>query len=75
MKKSEIVALTDVQLLAHFASLEATMVKEENFQRGLTNKTVKDFQWSIDEVSKRFNVDKEELAKNLQAGHLLKLKF
>lgn len=71
MKKSEILAMDNETLIAHFVRLEGLMVKEVNFKNGLTNATSKDFQWTFDEVCKRFSLDKEKVAKGLDAEFLL----
>lgn len=59
MKKSEITALDSEELIARIAELGGRMTKEVNFGRTgkVTNTTLKQVDWVVDELSKRFGLD------------------
>jgi hypothetical protein len=66
VKKNEILALDDTELIAHALYIEMKVTKEEN-TRGVTQSTSKDYKWTLEEVANRFNLDLEKL-KNLTAS-------
>jgi len=58
-KKSDIVSMTNEEILGMFYKLGAEEVKEVNFKSGrITNKTLRLKRWILEELENRFNVDK-----------------
>jgi hypothetical protein len=60
MKKSEILSMDNEQLVAHLLKMETRMTKETN-DRGITKATAKEYDWTLQEVAKRFNLDAERI--------------
>lgn len=61
MKKSDILAMNDSELFCAFYGSTMTVVKEANSTRGESKKSLKEFEWVVDECVKRFNLDKDVL--------------
>lgn len=76
MKKSEVVALTNEQLFAHLVDLGETYVREVNWGRtnNVTNGTVMDTKFTIEELAKRFNVDADKMIDLLDMRRIFELK-
>lgn len=65
-KKSEIVAMKNEEVLSLFYKIGAEEVKEINFKNGaITNKTLKLKQWVLEELEKRFDVDRNRIKKEI----------
>jgi hypothetical protein len=70
MNKSQIASLSNVALLAHFATMEGQIVKEVNMH-GITKKTLKEWRYTVHEVAKRFEVNVLELTSLMDSEKLL----
>lgn len=68
MNKGEIKALDNESLLAHLIDLETLTTHEEN-NRGLTQKTQKDYKWTLEEFCSRFNLDMNIVAEKTGISH------
>ena len=69
MNKSEILALDNASLIAHAMHMEYVCTKEGNSTRGISKKTIKDYKWTVEEMAKRFSLDREKLIELTGAGH------
>lgn len=65
MKLAEIKALSNEKLISQFYWCTVRGVHEANSVRGYTQKTSREESWIIDELCKRFNLDKEKIVKEL----------
>lgn len=65
MKKSEIVSMTNEELVAEMLWCTIRSTKEINSMRGLTKQTIKEEQWLLGEVAKRFNLDLEVIQEKM----------
>lgn len=69
MNKGEIKALDNTSLIAHAMHIESVCTNEANSNRGISNKTKKDYKWTVEEVVTRFGLDREKLIDMTGAGH------
>ena len=69
MNKGEIKALDNESLLAHLIDMETVTTNETNSSRGLTQKTIKDYKWTLEEFCSRFNLDKDIIAEKTGINH------
>jgi hypothetical protein len=65
MKLAEIKAMNNEKLVSQFHWCTIRGVHETNSVRGITQKTLREEQWILDELCKRFNLDKEIMEKEL----------
>ena len=65
MKKSEIVALSNEKLVTELLWNTIRGTKEVNSMRGLTKQTYKESQWLLEETSKRFDLNLEEIQEEM----------
>lgn len=64
MTKKEITEMNDTDLLSAFYLTTVRSVLESNSRGGETKKTMKEFDWIIEESIKRFGLNREVLIKN-----------
>lgn len=64
MKKTEIKAMSNAELLSSALWNQVRMTNEVNSRRGLTKQTAKEERWFIDEMMERFGIDREEFEKH-----------
>lgn len=65
-RKLEIKEMSNEKILSVYYELGSQEAKDVNFGRGaLTNKTVKLKSWILDELERRFNVDRNEIERNI----------
>ncbi|MEC2463511.1 hypothetical protein P9X10_01170 [Bacillus cereus] len=57
LKKSEIVGMTNEELVSELLWCTIRSTKEINSMRGLTKQTAKEEEWLLGEMAKRFNLD------------------
>lgn len=69
MNKKEIMSLDNTSLIAHAMHMEYVCTVEANSARGISKKTVKDYKWTVEELSKRFELDKDKFIDLTGAGH------
>ncbi|PFQ72402.1 hypothetical protein COK15_28095 [Bacillus cereus] len=61
LTKKEIVAKSNEELVAGLLWNQVRYTHEVNSRRGLTNATHKEYHWFIEEMSKRFELNAEEI--------------
>lgn len=72
MNKSEILALNNEELIAHALGLETTITLQSNSTRGITQKSIKDYKWTLEEIANRFNLDLDALVYMTESTHWFK---
>ena len=65
MRLKDIQTKSDAELLAAFYWIAVSTTKETNSHRGLTQKTLQEEKWIIQEVEKRFNLQIKDKIENL----------
>jgi len=65
MKLAEIKSLSNEKLITQFYYCTVRGVHETNSVRGLTQKTSREEEWILEEMCKRFNLNKEIIEKEL----------
>lgn len=60
-KKKDIAEFNNEELLNAFYWLGVKTTKQSNSTRGISKATIKQEQWIVEELSKRFNLDGEKL--------------
>ena len=65
-RRFEIKEMSNEKVLSVYYELGAQEVKDVSFGRGaITNKTLKLKTWVLDELGKRFNVNRDEIERNI----------
>lgn len=68
MKKGEILAMSDMDLIIQLTSVERQMVNGAGKVTGVLKKELK---WTLEEICKRFEFDLWEMAEKMDSGHLV----
>jgi hypothetical protein len=63
MNKKDIQTLSDVEIFSALYWIGSSITKEANSKRGVLKKTLQEEETIIEEIAKRFNVNKDELLK------------
>ena len=65
MRLKDIQAQSDAELLASFYWISSRSTKETNSRRGLTQQTIQEERWIIQEIEKRFNLELRDKIENI----------
>lgn len=65
MKQSAIKEMTNLELMTGWYWVGVRTANQANSRRGVTKETEKIEKWYMDEICKRFDIDREELEKEI----------